>query len=171
MTPNGSSAFADTKLIPNSILSLNSTHLSYYSRTNTSVNSAEIGSADSSGNAPYLLLQTRTATNRLVAHINDNGGSTTFSNTNGSGFYTGNRTASNVKTTFKNGSKVITDTYASISMNSNSIYLGAYHASGGSAYSNKQCAFASIGEGLTDTDASNFYTAVQAYQTTLSRQV
>ena len=34
-----------------------------------------------------------------------------------------------------------------------------------------QCAFASIGEGLTDAEASSFYTAVQTYQTTLGRQV
>jgi hypothetical protein len=37
--------------------------------------------------------------------------------------------------------------------------------------SNRECAFSSIGDGLTDTQASNFYTAVQAFQTTLSRQV
>jgi hypothetical protein len=37
--------------------------------------------------------------------------------------------------------------------------------------SQRNCAFASIGDGLTDTEAANFYTAVQAYQTTLGRQV
>ena len=31
--------------------------------------------------------------------------------------------------------------------------------------------FASIGEGLSQTDAENLYTLVQAYQTTLGRQV
>lgn len=34
-----------------------------------------------------------------------------------------------------------------------------------------ECAFASIGDGLTDTEAVNFYTAVQRFQTTLGRQV
>ena len=38
-------------------------------------------------------------------------------------------------------------------------------------YSAKECAFASIGDGLTDTEAANFYTAVQTFQTTLSRNV
>lgn len=41
----------------------------------------------------------------------------------------------------------------------------------GTYYNQKECAFGSIGDGLTDTQASNFYTAVQAFQTTLSRQV
>jgi len=38
-------------------------------------------------------------------------------------------------------------------------------------YSGNQYAFANIGTGLTDTDTSNLYTAVQAFQTTLGRQV
>jgi hypothetical protein len=38
-------------------------------------------------------------------------------------------------------------------------------------YGTRQLAFATIGDGLTDTDASNLYTRVQAFQTSLSRQV
>jgi len=40
-----------------------------------------------------------------------------------------------------------------------------------SYYSAANYAFASLGDGLTDAEAANFYTAVQAYQTTLGRQV
>jgi hypothetical protein len=39
------------------------------------------------------------------------------------------------------------------------------------SYENKECAFASIGDGLTDADVANLYTIVQKYQTTLGRQV
>jgi hypothetical protein len=38
-------------------------------------------------------------------------------------------------------------------------------------YSLKQAAFATIGDGLTDDEASSLYTIVQKYQTTLGRQV
>jgi hypothetical protein len=41
----------------------------------------------------------------------------------------------------------------------------------GLLYSPKQYAFATIGTGLTNTDTSNLYTAVQTFQTTLGRQV
>ena len=51
------------------------------------------------------------------------------------------------------------------------IYLGARNIGGGNQYAARECAFASIGDGLTDTDVSNLYTAVQAFQTTLSRNV
>jgi hypothetical protein len=52
------------------------------------------------------------------------------------------------------------------------MYLGGFNESNISTfYGNKQIAFASIGDGLTDTEAANFYTAVQAFQTALSRNV
>ena len=54
------------------------------------------------------------------------------------------------------------------------IYIGAYNAylNGTPAqYSNHQQALTSIGNGLTDTEAANYYTAVQAFQTTLGRNV
>jgi hypothetical protein len=38
-------------------------------------------------------------------------------------------------------------------------------------YSGRETAFSSIGDGLTDTEAANYYTAVQTFQTTLSRNV
>jgi hypothetical protein len=54
------------------------------------------------------------------------------------------------------------------------IYIGASnnqgtpseYQRGGTNY-----ALASIGDGLTDTEAANYYTAVQTFQTTLGRQV
>jgi hypothetical protein len=52
------------------------------------------------------------------------------------------------------------------------ISIGGLNLGGSvSQFSNFECAFASLGDGLTDTDAGNLYTAVQAYQTTLARQV
>jgi hypothetical protein len=38
-------------------------------------------------------------------------------------------------------------------------------------YGNKETAFASIGDGLTDGEADNFYTSVQKFNTTLGRQI
>lgn len=38
-------------------------------------------------------------------------------------------------------------------------------------YTNENLRFASMGDFLTDTESTNFYTAVQAFQTTLGRQI
>jgi len=88
-------------------------------------------------------------------------------------FALGTRTSNILNKLYRNGAAIATDisTNTSIALSFN-FYIGASNG-GGTAFqfSNKECAFASIGDGLTDTEASNFYTAVQAFQTTLSRQV
>jgi len=54
------------------------------------------------------------------------------------------------------------------------MFIGAYNSSGTPApggYDNKTISFYYYSDGLTDTEAANFYTAVQRFQTTLGRQV
>ena len=53
------------------------------------------------------------------------------------------------------------------------LYIGARNNSNGAAsqFSNKECAFCSIGYDLTDTEVATLYTIVQNFQTTLGRQV
>jgi hypothetical protein len=54
--------------------------------------------------------------------------------------------------------------------NTYSTYIGAIHYSGGSLYSTyKEYSFASIGDGLTDTEAQDLNTIVVNYNNILSR--
>ena len=95
-----------------------------------------------------------------------------FNDSNSLGLYQSNRIISTEQTIWKNGVKKVTGALSSNTPMNLNIYIGAYNNNGSASnFSSKQCAFASIGDGLTDTQASNFYTAVQAFQTTLSRQV
>jgi len=166
MTPNGTT-YADTFLTPSTSLILNSTHISYYSRTNIDELKYDMGSATDPNK--YLTIAIRQA-GSFRELIND-GATDLVSNSDSRGFYVGNRTASNIKNGWKNGTKVINTTTASGALDTRKIYLAALNVGYAAFTSTKECAFASIGDGLTDTDATNFYTAVQAYQTTLSRQV
>jgi hypothetical protein len=54
-----------------------------------------------------------------------------------------------------------------------SFYLGCGRVLnyGNYRYSNRQCGFASFGDGLTTEEAADFNMAVQAFQTTLNRKV
>lgn len=165
MLPNGAT-FANTNLNDNTILSLNSVHISYYSRTNTNATEIEMGTGLSDG----LFIEARTAgisyyrvhSTTLLQHAD----------TDSRAFYVANRTASNVMNAWKNGVKLATSTGASTTKQNFNIYIGALNNGGTASFpTNKQCAFASIGDGLTDTDVANFYTAVNAYQVTLSRNV
>jgi hypothetical protein len=98
----------------------------------------------------------------------------TFSDTDSRGFYISNRTASNVVNVWRNDIKKATGTTASLLPVGNVSYtLGVNNIASGAKqyYSTKEQAFAFIGDGLTDTEAANFYTAVQAFQTTIGRSI
>ena len=164
--PNGTNAYANTKYNPNVSGSLNNEHLSYYSRTNSNGTEVEIGARAVS----VSLIEIRTSGTTYFT-IND-AGYATYADANSLGFYKANRTASNVINGWKNGTKVVNSTNASSFLVNKEIFLGAFNdISSIQYYSTKECALVSIGDGLTDTEAANFYTAVQVFQTTLSRQV
>ena len=175
-TPNGTNGYADTKLVPSSVLTLNSTHLSYYSRTSGIVNGQRDIGVFVNGSDPCMSLGTNTGvqlsdsynfiTNRITASI-----------ANALGFVNGSRVSSTSHKLFKNGSQIgLTDTFANVtSLPNQRVYLGAVNTTPDptlvSGYSTKQTAFASIGDGLNDTEATALYTRVQQFQTSLSRQV
>jgi hypothetical protein len=169
-TPNGTNGYADTFFNPNTSASLNSHSLSYYSRTNATNAAVEIGvGANNVGN--YNILELRT-TNTTYFGINSTLG--TYADSDSRAFYLANRQASNDLDLWKQGVKVVNGTTASTSLLNGKIYLGAMNSvdiASAQFYSTKQTAFASIGDGLTDTEAANFYTAVQTFQVSLGRSI
>jgi hypothetical protein len=70
------------------------------------------------------------------------------------------------------GKTILSGTSTQSGFSNSNLYISAVNELNiAQQYSSKQYAFGSIGEGLSATEASNFYTAVQNFQTTLSRQV
>jgi hypothetical protein len=168
--PNGTNAYADTKLIPNTTLSLNSTHISGYLRTNLNSNAPILSSENSGSYSNGLYIWPKQVSFGYSVRINDNtsqGGGTNTDDIRG--FHVALRTASAVKKYRLNNTQIFNVTTASTALNTSSIYLGKSrnHAN----YFNNEIAFSSIGDGLTDTEAANFYTAVQTFNTALARQV
>ena len=164
-------AYANTGLNASTNLTLNSNHLSVYTRTNQVINSVPIG-AFNSITSQIFQLNVSTGTGYYF-YTGNTTTEVTSSIADSKGLFMGSQRAIADRKIFRNGS-----TLASLatSINTNnpslSIYLGARNQdNGANTYTTQQIAFASIGDGLTDTDAINFYNAVQTYQTTLSRQV
>ena len=161
ITLNGSTGFVDTRY--NAFInSLNNGNISIYNRTNNA------GSYYDFSNLVGAFEQT------MVLKFTDNkfyinsGTQTypTFINSDARGLYAMNYNSTNIKG-YKNGSVVITENKVSTGVNN--IYTIGRNSTG--QYSNRNYAFASIADGLSDTESTNFYAAVQAFQTTLSRQV
>jgi hypothetical protein len=175
--PDGLNGYANTFFIPTSNLTNNSTHYSYYSRSNTVGTMIDMGCNGSTPDQWNLLLRyTGGGFEGLFSdqyNFNTNRINVT-TNLNSSGFYITTRTSSVVHKVYKSGIQIgNTDTNASTGFASQavSIIIGNRADLPAGLYSNRECAFASIGDGLTDIDSFNLNVIVQNYQTNLGRQV
>lgn len=166
--PNGTNTFANTFFNPSANSSQNSHHISYYSRTNSNLTEVESGGATTTQGS---VLEIRTS-NITYFRINSSTLYTTAADTDSRGNYIANRTASNLINGWRNSTKIATGTTASSALVNLNYYIGAMNNNGAIAfYSRKECAFATIGSGLTDGEAALLYISIQAFQTILGRQV
>lgn len=163
-TPNGTNGWADTKLISQSVLGLNSTHVSVYSRTNVNNLAPSIGNVTGGANGEVSLWLNYA--NATYLRVNNPTVSST-ANTDSRGLFIGNRNSS----TQINLS--IRGTQTTFNQNSNSLYPQPFQLGGVSPnnFDSRELAFASIGDGLTSQNMTDLTTAVNAFQVTLSRNV
>jgi len=174
VTPNGTNGYADTKLSPSGVLTLNNTHISLYSRTNNAVAGADFANAESGGRTMGFNIKW-SDNNGYYDMYNQSTNRITYSmaSTNSTGLFVNNRTSNVVHNIWRNGGKLSTNTNTqSGTLTTLNLFIAAQNASAGIAYyTNRNYSFASIGDGLSDTEAANFYTAVQNMQIALARQV
>ncbi len=171
--PNGTNGWADTFVKTDPNLSLNSTHVSVYLRTDTAA-ADRLAVGNCFGGASFeLSLFVKNSANSTSGRNNSNNFSA-FSDTDSRGFYINNRNSSTEQKLIKNNTintfsvnSVATTNTRTINISS---ALSAFNTTR-AFYNNKEYSLTSIGDGLTDTEAANLYTAVQAFQTTLSRNV
>ena len=166
VTPNGTSAYMNTGYIENVNNTANNQHISVYLRTNTIGLFADIGASNVTTQSNIYPNYNNTFYPRIQA-VNS-GIAVNYSTL---GLFLANRVVSTEVQGWKNNTK---NTLSNVSTGlcNVSIYIGASNNNGAIENpSARQNAFASIGDGLTDTQVSDFYTAVQAFQTSLSRNV
>jgi hypothetical protein len=169
--PNGTNAFADSFFIPSTALSLNSSHLGFYSRTNNTTGIDDL-SAVIVGDTQNMRIIIN-LTGSLYVDLNSANERVTGANANSTGFYQASRTSSTSLKVYKNNTTFGTNTSANTgTLPIISMYIGAAHRGTGAInYSNRECAFATLGDGLSDTEATNLYTSVQKFETSLNRQI
>jgi hypothetical protein len=169
---NGTSQYGRTGLIPSSVLTLNDTALHYYSRDNVAVTTIDLGSVNAAVTNLFRLI-IRTATDTILSdQYNGTDGRLSAANTDSRGLFTTSRISAASHEVYRNGASLGSNATAGGALPDVEFYIGAQNIGGApSAFGQRQCAFCAIGEGLTPSEASTFYTIIQAYQTTLSRQV
>jgi hypothetical protein len=169
----GSTNYADTFLVPSTHLTNNNFHFSVYSRTQVSANEYEMGALNLGAGLQHSMgIYTSVTTYKNIIAGNYPTYWANQNNSNTLGFQIGTRIANNNLRLHWNGVNIANNTNLwNSGLVDLSVYIGAVNYSGGISSTSKELAFASIGDGLTDTDAINYYTAVQKFQTTLNRQV
>ena len=164
----GGSGQGDTKIVPATHMTLNDTHVSIYSRTDTD-SGTDIGVISGSDR---ISLRVRTS-GGCALEMYTSGGTGAFftANGDGKGFYVGTRRSSSDMESYKNGVSIDTQTgaHSGALPTTNSLYL--CNLNGFADASGKNIAFASVGAGLTDTEVADFTTAVETFQDALSRGV
>jgi hypothetical protein len=180
-TPNGTDAYAKT-FISSSEIGLNTGHVSYYSRTNNSNPSTIMAEMGALKSVPDSYTGLNIGASNLQ-YFRWNNGTTTpsVSTSNTLGLYVASRTTNTTMKAYKNGDVVagFSTTAPSNATTTIKMYLGATNNVGNSLatnvpsyYSNRQCAFASIGSGFTtDVESQVFYQIVEKFQVALGRSV
>lgn len=174
--PNGTTGYADTKIGPSTSITTDNLHASFYSRTNTTVSAPwEMGTQN--GTVLLLLGCGRTLDNLTLFAYNGSSYSSSII-TPYNGLFLGSKIASGNSNIFmyrngnllSSGTGATSGTAGSITAN---MFIGAANNGSGTAvnFSQKECAFASIGTNFSATEAANFYTCIQKYQGTLNRAI
>jgi hypothetical protein len=168
--PNGTNANANTFYNPfvNGIAA--DSHLSYYSRTDISAAQAEMGVTVGALRWSLIikyfgLFQSQlnnTTTGAANVSVPWTGGDTSL------GLFLGTRISTTQHFAQRRGIQIVSNTQTMNDANPNAnVALGSFDT----IYSSKECAFASIGNGIQGAPATNLNTIVQAFNTTLGRAV
>jgi len=166
VTPNGTSAYMNTAFNPlTQSLPRNSGSLGVYNRSNTSVQG---GHGQRVSNA-FELFDHYVGT--TYCYINNGLSGFNVVTPNSLGLFQGSRTSASDIAISKNNT-IYNGTKSTTGDSNGNLWIGASNNGGsGTFFNNKEIAFFYIAEGYDNTEMQNIYTAVQAFQTTLSRQV
>jgi hypothetical protein len=169
--PNGTTGFADTFYN----LSLNSTtsnvSAGIYSRVNSILAGADFGGVDASFNGTQIFLKDLSSTTLFCANNFATNGSGNFI-PDTRGFFVIIKENINSQKMFRNGTQIRQSTTTGNTAPNVSVVLGARRSNVTvNNYNSREHSFTYFGDTLTATEITDLYTAVQAYQTSLSRQV
>ncbi len=173
--PNGTTGYADTKINESSVFTLNDTAVSFYSRNNVgSTTSVMWGIYSAVAGDPGIQLLPNLG-GALYSDLYDlQGGSARFTvaNTNTHGYFMQSRVASNDHKVYRNGSSLGGNATSAGSLVSLNLYMSARNDGGtASSFNTNECAFFTVGLGISSGLAATMYADIQDFQTTLGRQV
>lgn len=169
--PDGTTAYADTQIIPSlTVINQDKTTVIFYSRTNIFSPGIKTDFGSYTGGFRTVFATNFTS---LDYAMNTSGATSGGLFTDTLGLFSVSRTTSTTTTVYHKGLPLTVTADPSGGLPNASIYLSAANNGGSPAFfSPRECAFFGIYNGVLDaTDNANLEAIIQAFQTTLGRQV
>lgn len=169
---NGSTGYGDTKFNASSGGWLaDSASMHVYIRNNTASGYDFAASASPASNTSVLIAR-YTASTTAYGWLKNNAAGVNAVNADSRGMYSLVRGAADSLVLYKNGASLVSGSPSAGSYYNGNLYLGCENRGGvATEFSGHQYAFAAVGLTLNATESANLYTAVQAFQTALGRNV
>jgi hypothetical protein len=172
VTFNGTNQRANTFFAPSTnFASGDSAHLSVYNRTSGKIDGFFLATRGTSGAFTTAIQFDPTRANFSAINVQEQANGTY---TSLQGFILANRSGGSASQFYFNTTEIANSSTASSLPTSNTLLLGARNSNTGAqagTFTAYNCAFATIGTSLTSGEVTDLYNAIQAYQTTLGRQV
>jgi len=170
---NGSTKYLNTAITPNALPTLATGHISAYAVGTTATNDFLLG-LRSSGNVDFYEITKRGDDRHHAAWGSSNVAYpiNPISNNDGPGFFLASRTASNLLTFYRDAINIATQT-ANVTPGGSDRSFVVFASTGSSVtghYLGRLSAY-SIGDGMTAQQGTDFYNAIQTFQTSLNRNV
>lgn len=173
--PNGTNGYGNTNFNASSNLTINNAHQSFYFRTNRPISKNSEYGCSGSGVSKFALYPYTWSTGWISDMFDSTSSRIISSAGNSTGYVIGTRSSSSSHKLFRNNTQIASTSNSTVGSipNANYILFSSVNESNviNGYYDNNEIAFGSLGEGLSDTDASNLYTRIQIFQTTLNRYV
>jgi hypothetical protein len=147
----------------------NSCHVSAWADNAVTAGSsggAVMGQSGAGGSSNVTTIHARYSDGNAYFRINDATPLSGFTSASSVGHWLASRTGASASVGYKNGSTFGTPNQAAGTITSNNFFVLAYNQNGTAASGSAcQITMASIGAGLTATDATNFYSRLRSYMT------
>lgn len=165
---NGTTGYAKTGIIPNSVFTQNNIHTSYYSQTDAARSANEIGVYQASkwGTEIYMRYNSTTS----LVYLNSSSGSVTVST--GRRYLVASRQSTSSVSVTNNGTTSSISSTSTSALPTIEIYIHSGNVNGTpTTYSNRTSSTITFGQTLTDAEAQTLSTIVNTFNTTLGRNV
>ena len=165
--PNGVNAFADTYYLAFSLMGTNQ-QIGYYVGENLAGNYIDIGSSGGTD----MGLWTRRTSDQFMLDFPQDTVRVFFTNTNSTGNYLVFNNSTLGRGVYKNGSSIHSSAFQNVNIFDNNTRKLLLSKNVYTYFSPRELRLVAFGTGFTSlTEVTNYTTAVQAFQTTLGRQV